>query len=139
VPIHGTIISWGNTMTVYEACTDAHGDDALLIVQCVAEWVEMARNSTGDGNNAISKQYVSIAELTEWLLVLTGALVFFMQAGFAMVCAGAIRKKNINNTVSICERIVRMLRMSNELRSLRRYKSQLTICLSLHIFSPKDA
>ena len=37
--------------------------------------------------------------MTDWLLILTGALVFFMQAGFAMVCAGAIRKKNVKNTV----------------------------------------
>jgi Amt family ammonium transporter len=34
-----------------------------------------------------------------WLLIMTGALVFFMQAGFALVCAGAVRKKNVVNTM----------------------------------------
>lgn len=33
------------------------------------------------------------------LLVYAAALVFFMQAGFAMVCAGAVRKKNVQNTM----------------------------------------
>ena len=26
-----------------------------------------------------------------------GALVFFMQAGFAMLCAGSVRQKNVKN------------------------------------------
>lgn len=38
-------------------------------------------------------------DLTRWFLVIAGALVFFMQAGFAMLCAGAVRKKNVNNTL----------------------------------------
>ncbi|KAL7557276.1 hypothetical protein ACA910_016240 [Epithemia clementina (nom. ined.)] len=33
------------------------------------------------------------------LLVYAAALIFFMQAGFAMVCAGAVRKKNVQNTM----------------------------------------
>lgn len=32
-------------------------------------------------------------------LVLSAALVFYMQAGFAMLCAGAVRKKNVQNTM----------------------------------------
>jgi ammonium transporter, Amt family len=37
--------------------------------------------------------------MVSWLLVVTGALVFFMQAGFAMLCAGCVRKKNVQNTM----------------------------------------
>lgn len=33
------------------------------------------------------------------LLVISAALVFFMQAGFAMLCAGAVRRKNVANTM----------------------------------------
>ena len=29
----------------------------------------------------------------------SGALVFFMQAGFAMLCAGSVRRKNTRNTM----------------------------------------
>lgn len=34
-----------------------------------------------------------------WLLVLSGALVFVMQAGLAMLCAGCVRQKNVQNTM----------------------------------------
>jgi Amt family ammonium transporter len=33
------------------------------------------------------------------MLVYAAGLVFFMQAGFAMVCAGAVRQKNVQNTM----------------------------------------
>jgi ammonium transporter, Amt family len=33
------------------------------------------------------------------MLIYAAALIFFMQAGFAMVCAGAVRKKNVQNTM----------------------------------------
>jgi ammonia channel protein AmtB len=32
-------------------------------------------------------------------VVICASLVFFMQAGFAMVCAGAVRRKNLQNTL----------------------------------------
>lgn len=32
-------------------------------------------------------------------LVYSAALVFFMQAGFAMICAGAVQKKNVGNSM----------------------------------------
>jgi ammonia channel protein AmtB len=36
---------------------------------------------------------------TSFLQILSAALVFLMQAGFAMLCAGAVRKKNVQNTM----------------------------------------
>jgi Ammonium Transporter Family len=85
------------TMTIYDTCAEANGDNVLLVVQCVANWIET--NSTNV--DTTKRNYVEVNDLTKWLLILTGAMVFFMQAGFAMVCAGAIRKKNVNNTVSL--------------------------------------
>ena len=32
-------------------------------------------------------------------LIYAGALVFFMQIGFAMLCAGSIREKNVKNVL----------------------------------------
>ena len=32
-------------------------------------------------------------------ILISASMVFFMQAGFAMVCAGAVRKKNLQNTM----------------------------------------
>jgi Amt family ammonium transporter len=37
--------------------------------------------------------------IVNWLLVIAGAMVYFMQAGFAMLCAGCVRKKNVQNTM----------------------------------------
>jgi len=35
--------------------------------------------------------------LDVFYLLFAGAMVFFMQAGFAMLCAGSIRAKNVKN------------------------------------------
>ena len=34
-----------------------------------------------------------------FFLLYAAALVFFMQAGFAMLCAGSVREKNVQNTM----------------------------------------
>jgi len=36
---------------------------------------------------------------TDFLFVIAGTIVFFMQIGFAMLCAGSVRKKNAQNTM----------------------------------------
>ena len=58
--------------------------DGLL--QCATKQMEVA-------------QETSIVNMNAYLLILSGALVFFMQAGFAMLCAGSVRKKNTQNTM----------------------------------------
>jgi hypothetical protein len=35
------------------------------------------------------------ANANMWLLIFASALIFFMQAGFAMLCAGSVRIKNV--------------------------------------------
>jgi Ammonium Transporter Family len=88
--------------SVYQTCAAEHGDDLPLVIQCVSNWVETTtKDKAVNSPGFVAAEFVSVSEITNWLLILTGALVFFMQAGFAMVCAGAIRRKNLNNTVSI--------------------------------------
>ena len=55
-------------------------------MQCIAKAVD-------------SMQIQSLTNMQSWLFVITAAMVFFMQAGFAMVCAGAVRIKNVQNTM----------------------------------------
>jgi Amt family ammonium transporter len=72
-------------------CTSDLGVDATAsdAFQCVAASIEELYGSTQ-----------ALADLTSsFLLILSAALVFMMQAGFAMLCAGAVRKKNIQNTM----------------------------------------
>jgi Amt family ammonium transporter len=71
---------------VYEACK-ALGLDANLttsnrqeqILECIAS------------SNANS--------IDSFFLIYASSLVFFMQAGFAMLCAGSVQKKNVMNTM----------------------------------------
>lgn len=61
----------------------------------------------GDGNdllecisNALQQVDENKAEnVKNFLFVIAGAMVFFMQAGFATLCAGAVRIKNVQNTM----------------------------------------
>jgi len=58
-------------------------------------------NSTNDNNLLI--MYCAVHHLTlgmdTFFLLYASSLVFFMQAGFAMVCAGCVQKKNVQNTM----------------------------------------
>jgi len=71
----------------YDYCKEQLGNDATTddLLKCITE--QLARDSG-------SLQYSRTV-----LVVFSAALVFFMQAGFAMVCAGAVRKKNVQNTM----------------------------------------
>lgn len=82
-------------MTVYEQCYETHSGELNQVVQCVAEWAESRQNKTLTNTDY---QFADANELRQWLLIICGALVFFMQTGFAMICAGCVRKKNMNNT-----------------------------------------
>ena len=49
---------------------------------------------------ALERQsYQLSSDILQWLLVIAGSMVMFMQAGFAMLCAGCVRKKNVVNTM----------------------------------------
>lgn len=87
--------------SVYETCAIEHGDDMPSLIQCVSNWVETNTKDhvLNSDSSFVASDFANVGDMNDWLLVLTGALVFFMQAGFAMVCAGAIRKKNVKNTV----------------------------------------
>lgn len=71
-------------MTQYDTCIGQLGEEASdrAILACVASAMESGLNSS----------------TKDIILVYAAALVFFMQAGFAMVCAGAVRQKNVQNT-----------------------------------------
>lgn len=83
------------TMSMYDTCSFEHGDDQQLILQCVSDLLEGATaENTDDGTFSDA--------LIKWMLLFAGALVFFMQAGFAMLCAGSGTNKDKNNgSVSI--------------------------------------
>jgi len=67
----------------------------------MAEYLsELCEVGVADGDNTC-ELYSYIAEVQEgvdvFFLIFSAALVFFMQAGFAMLCAGSVRQKNVKN------------------------------------------
>jgi hypothetical protein len=70
---------------LYEDCVTQVGGENVTANQCI----------TLKLNNDVGARELSQGVL----LVYAAALVFFMQAGFAMVCAGAVRKKKVQNTM----------------------------------------
>lgn len=75
------------TNKIFELCktTYPYGSQAELL-ECVANHLE---------EDSVARW----ADLRNFLIVLAGALIFFMQSGFAMVCAGAVRTKNVQNSM----------------------------------------
>jgi hypothetical protein len=69
---------------VYEYCTT--GQDSVQNLQCIADTLE--KNATLNAEDAHT-----------WFTIYAAALIFFMQAGFAMLCAGSVRLKNVGNTM----------------------------------------
>jgi hypothetical protein len=73
---------------ILQDCIEANGgstENATALLICVTHTLQAERGS---------RDYSQ-----EVLLIISASLVFFMQAGFAMVCAGAVRKKNVQNTL----------------------------------------
>jgi hypothetical protein len=74
-------------LTSFQYCTGQVAEGMYEeVLECVTDKLEAAAA-------------LASADLFSWLLVIAGALVFFMQAGFAMLCGGCVRKKNLQNTM----------------------------------------
>ena len=72
---------------VFQQCQAATGgDNTTSLLQCVSDQFQEDRKAMS-------------SDLNDFLLVLAGAMIFFMQSGFAMLCAGSVRLKNVQNTM----------------------------------------
>jgi len=76
---------------LFEACSAKFGTDQLdSLLSCISE----------SHNAKLDDAIASISSgLDSFYLIFAGALVFFMQTGFAMLCAGSIRSKNVKNVL----------------------------------------
>jgi Amt family ammonium transporter len=59
---------------------------AEALLQCISNSFDASRTNTNDAVDA-------------FFLLFASTLVFFMQTGFAMVCAGSVRLENVQNTL----------------------------------------
>ncbi len=69
----------------YQSCVSQTASDSAAL-KCMINSLE---NLTIDNKTGMDV----------FFLLYAGALVFFMQAGFAMLCAGSVRMKNVQNTM----------------------------------------
>lgn len=74
-----------NATGIFATCSNA-SSNVQQLMQCMAQQFEQ-------------REAMREIDYRDWMFILCGALVFFMQAGFAMVCAGCVRKKNVQNTL----------------------------------------
>mmetsp|Transcript_58204 Transcript_58204/g.142303 ORF Transcript_58204/g.142303 Transcript_58204/m.142303 type:complete len:700 (+) Transcript_58204:470-2569(+) len=83
-----------NSTSVFQTCSEQYpGANTTVLLQCVSDQLESVYESNDGGEGPWSSDLVS------FLLTLSGALIFFMQTGFAMLCAGCVRLKNLQNTM----------------------------------------
>jgi len=78
--------------------------------QCLAAYFETNDAASADDSSleaTLARQQYLLKCISEsnaesintFFLVYASSLVFFMQAGFAMLCAGSVQKKNVQNTM----------------------------------------
>jgi len=77
--------------SLFETCSAQFSTDQLeQLLSCVSDG---HRTELGDAVENLA------SGLDSFYLIFAGALVFFMQTGFAMLCAGSIRSKNVKNVL----------------------------------------
>lgn len=78
-------------MSHYETCqAGLSGDGGTYSSEDMLECISTEMEKSADARDE---------DLKAFLFVLAGAMIFFMQSGFAMVCAGAVRLKNVQNSM----------------------------------------
>lgn len=68
-------------MSSFEVCSVY--EDFGPTLECVSDHLEAQLKAQRDE---------LFGDYESWLMLVIGAMIFFMQAGFAMVCAGGVRK-----------------------------------------------
>lgn len=82
-------------MSTYEYCSAIFDKETNLdgLLECISDFKNDARSLETD-------PYLDLASgVDSFFLIFAGALVYFMQTGFAMLCAGSIRSKNVSNVL----------------------------------------
>ena len=73
-------------MSAFETCQESFPGNTTAVLECVSNHLEEKADLRSD-------------DLLAFLYVIAGSMIFFMQSGFAMLCAGSVRIKNVQNTM----------------------------------------
>jgi Amt family ammonium transporter len=78
---------------IFETCRIDNPDDGFDALECV----------TNGLNNVIADLNSKVDSLSEgvdvFFTIFASVIMFIMQAGFGMLCAGSVRRKNVQNTL----------------------------------------
>eukprot|EP00584_Thalassiosira_punctigera_P006700 CAMPEP_0172542716 /NCGR_PEP_ID=MMETSP1067-20121228/13279_1 /TAXON_ID=265564 ORGANISM="Thalassiosira punctigera, Strain Tpunct2005C2" /NCGR_SAMPLE_ID=MMETSP1067 /ASSEMBLY_ACC=CAM_ASM_000444 /LENGTH=93 /DNA_ID=CAMNT_0013329007 /DNA_START=13 /DNA_END=290 /DNA_ORIENTATION=+ len=93
-------------MTLYESCAASHGSDDAAVLQCIASSLEYSISGTTKAVDTVATEIATVVYdldslkdgLDIFFLIFAATVMFFMQAGFAMICAGSVQSKNLQNT-----------------------------------------
>jgi len=80
-------------MSVFDTCSASFNvqNETSDFIRCIAD---------AQDNGSQADRIESLAAgIDSFYLIFAGALVYFMQTGFAMLCAGSIRAKNVKNVI----------------------------------------
>ena len=76
-----------------ENCVLSNANDEFEAIQCVASAMET-------NMNILNGRMESLATAMDiFFLIIASIIMFTMQAGFALLCAGSVRKRNVTNTM----------------------------------------
>eukprot|EP00339_Tiarina_fusa_P027132 CAMPEP_0117084596 /NCGR_PEP_ID=MMETSP0472-20121206/59535_1 /TAXON_ID=693140 ORGANISM="Tiarina fusus, Strain LIS" /NCGR_SAMPLE_ID=MMETSP0472 /ASSEMBLY_ACC=CAM_ASM_000603 /LENGTH=323 /DNA_ID=CAMNT_0004813641 /DNA_START=52 /DNA_END=1021 /DNA_ORIENTATION=- len=78
---------------VFEACRLSNPDDGFEALECVSQSLNKDMYTLNDRIDGIAEG------LNTFFLIFASVVMFLMQAGFGMLCAGSVRKKNVQNTM----------------------------------------
>jgi ammonium transporter, Amt family len=73
-------------LSFFQECSASSGSDVASLIECISDKHDAARDDLAAGLNS-------------FFFIYGGALVFFMQAGFAMLTAGSCRAKNVKHVI----------------------------------------
>jgi len=81
--------------SIFDTCSESIDFDTnpADFIRCIAD------TKTSDVSDVTSTVESLASGVDSFWLIYAGALVYFMQTGFAMLCAGSIRAKNVKNVI----------------------------------------
>ncbi len=78
---------------VFETCKLTNPDDGFEALECDA-------NTLSKDLYTLNSRLDDLAKGVDiFFLIFASIIMFTMQAGFGMLCAGSVRKKNVQNTM----------------------------------------
>jgi hypothetical protein len=78
---------------VFEACKLSNPDDGFEALECVSKSLNTDMYTLNNRIDGLTEG------LNTFFLIFASVVMFLMQAGFGMICAGSVRKKNVQNSM----------------------------------------